>query len=641
MCGIAGFIDKNSDYESLPIATKMGLEIQHRGPDAYGHWSDGNFGVNLIHQRLAILDLSDAGKQPMLSDSGRYIIVFNGEIYNHNDLRKDYESKFGNKVWCGHSDTEVMLAYFDSFGIEAALAKFEGMFAIAVWDKEDKALYLIRDRMGEKPLYYGYIQDAFIFASELKAIHAHPKFVATINHDAIGQLLLHNCIPAPLSIYNGVYKLEPGSMIKLDYSQYQSHALPTPQQYWQLSSFLSIAYDESYSAASDKLESMLLSVIDQQMIADVPVGCFLSGGVDSSLISALMQRKASKPIETFSMGFDHPDYNEAHYAKEVARHLGTNHNELYVTDQDALNIIPSIPFIYDEPFADSSQIPTVLVSKLARSKVTVALSGDGGDELFGGYNRYLLAQKLFNKINYIPDFLRPASTYLLNLLSPQVVRKIEKLINFPINNLSDKLYKLSGAIKAKTFDDLYLVILAHWLEPALVLNANIPANSLWLKGNDICNNLLKMQYLDAVGYLPDDIMTKVDRASMSVSLETRAPLLNHKIVEFAFMLPDKYKINRGLSKCILRDILYRHVPKELIERPKKGFGIPIHQWLRGELKDWACDLLDSRKINSQGIFNNQVINQKLTAHLSGKENNGYYLWDILMFQQWNESYKVI
>ncbi len=641
MCGIAGFIDKNPNYDLPIIARRMGSAIEHRGPDAYGHWSDGNFGVNLIHQRLAILDLSDAGKQPMLSDSGRYVIVFNGEIYNHNNLRKEYEQQFGSHIWRGHSDTEVILAYFDNLGIEAALAKFEGMFAIALWDREEKALYLIRDRIGEKPLYYGYIQDTFIFASELKAIRMHPKFVAIINPDAIAQLLLHNCIPAPLSIYKGIYKLEPGSMIKLDYSQYQSHALLKPEQYWQLSSFLFIAYDESFSIASDKLESMLLSVIDQQMMADVPVGCFLSGGVDSSLISALMQKQSSKPIETFSIGFDHPEYNEAHYAKEVARHLGTNHNELYVTDQDALKVIPNIPLIYDEPFADSSQIPTVLVSALAKSKVTVALSGDGGDELFCGYNRYLLAQRLFNKINYIPEFLRPGVIKLLNLLSPQAIRKVEKLIKFPISNLSDKLYKLSGAVSAKTFDDLYLVILAHWLNPELVMRTNISANSLWLKDNDISNNMLKMQYLDTVGYLPDDIMTKVDRASMSVSLETRAPLLNHKIVEFAFMLPDKYKINNNVSKYILRDILYRYVPKELIERPKKGFGIPINQWLRGELKDWACDLLDPVKINAQGIFNSQIINNRWAEHLSGKANNGYHLWDILMFQQWNEYYKVI
>ncbi|AUR53121.1 asparagine synthase (glutamine-hydrolyzing) [Aquella oligotrophica] len=641
MCGIAGFIDKNPNYEFQSIATKMGSSIWHRGPDAYGHWIDNNFGVNLIHQRLSILDLSDAGKQPMLSDSGRYIITFNGEIYNHNNLRKEYEQQFGSHIWRGHSDTEIILAYFDRLGIEAALAKFEGMFAIAVWDKEEKALCLIRDRIGEKPLYYGYIEDTFIFASELKAIRAHPKFVATINHDSIAQLLLHNCIPAPLSIYNGIYKLEPGRMIKLEYSQYQSHTLPKSKQYWQLLSFLSIPYNESFATSSDKLESLLLSVIDQQMMADVPVGCFLSGGVDSSLISALMQKQASKPIETFSIGFDHPDYNEAHYAKEVARHLGTSHNELYVTDQDALNIILDIPFIYDEPFADSSQIPTILVSKLAKSKVTVALSGDGGDELFGGYNRYLLAQKLFNKVSRIPSFLRPKTAQLLNLLSPQLVGKIEKLIKFPVSNLSDKLYKLSGAFKAKTFDDLYLVILAHWLDPSIVMKTNISANSLWLKDNDIRDNLLKMQYLDAVGYLPDDIMTKVDRAAMSVSLETRAPLLNHKIVEFAFTLPEKYKINNGVSKCILRDILYRHVPKELIERPKKGFGIPINQWLRSELKDWAGDLLNPAKINSQGIFNGQVINQKLTDHLAGKANNGYYLWDILMFQQWNEYYKVV
>lgn len=637
MCGIAGFIDNQIHYDSKNVATMMGEALRTRGPDDSGVWQDANYGVNLIHRRLAILDLTEAGHQPMLSHCGRYVMVFNGEIYNFKTLREELESISKSTVsWRGHSDSEIILQGFAWWGIEETLQKCEGMFAIVLWDRATQDLYLIRDRAGEKPLYYGYFNGVFGFASELKALKEHPKFCQEINRDALGQQMLHNCIPAPLSIYNGIYKLQPGHLLKITYSDFINKIMPSSTSYWQLMA-QSRLYTETQQDAVLELENLLRSVVKDQMMADVPLGCFLSGGVDSSTIAALMQAQSHKPIKTFSIGFESPEYDEAIFAKSVAAHLGTDHTELYVTDRDALNVIPSLSQIYDEPFSDSSQIPTYLVSKLAKEQVTVALSGDAGDELFAGYTRYLLTENVRSKINRIPAFMRESLARLSILSTPKILATLNSIFKLPITNFSDKTYKLASLLRAKNFDEFYLALTAHWLNyRQLVIGCELNS-SLWYKEHAEMNAIEAMQYMDMRGYLPDDILVKVDRAAMANSLETRVPFLNHRVIEFASSLPFEYKINNGVSKHILRQVLYKYVPQNLIERPKKGFGIPIHQWLRGELREWTHDLLDSTTLAQQGYFNVSLVQQKLKDHMLGRANNGYYLWDILMFQQWLEN----
>ena len=640
MCGIAGYIDNQVNYEVQQISINMGQAIQARGPNSSGVWNDPELGVNLIHRRLAILDLSAAGHQPMLSASQRFVVVFNGEIYNFKLIRRELEQKFAVS-WRGHSDTEVILLAFDSYGIEATLAKLEGMFAIALWDRQEQSLYLIRDRIGEKPLYYGYFKGVFAFASELKALLKHPKFNADIAQAAIGQLLLHNCIPAPLSIFAGIYKLMPGHYLKLSYSNYVDKVLPESKPYWELKNQLTNRYSGSLEQAILELDERLKSVIADQIIADVPVGCFLSGGVDSSIIAGIAQSLSTSPIKTFSIGFEDQKYNEAEYAKAVAQHLGTDHYELYLTGRDGLEVIQSLPSIYDEPFSDSSQLPTFLLAKLARSQVTVALSGDGGDELFCGYTRYFSSSKLQKVINLIPQRLKPFASQIVAKAAPFMFEAAAKWLNIKVSNIHDKVYKAEYLLQSKTFEEFYLALTSHWLNLNQVMLApGSHGQSLWLRECNTSNISERMMYLDALGYLPDDILVKVDRAAMANSLETRVPLLNHKIVEFAFSLPLEYKVRNGQSKAILREVLYKYVPKALIERPKRGFSIPIQSWLREDLKDWACALLDKKKIAEQGYFNAALIDQKLQDHLSGKSNSAYQLWDVLMFQQWLEAYQL-
>ncbi len=641
MCGIAGFIDKNANYDISSIARQMGDAIFTRGPDSSGIWSDKTIGVNLIHRRLAILDLSVAGHQPMESASGRYIIVFNGEIYNFKDIKQKLVARHGAINWRGHSDTEVILWAIETYGFTATLQLLEGMFAIALWDRDTQQLLLARDRIGEKPLYYGFFKGVFGFSSELKALQKHPKFESSVNRDALGQMMLHNCVPAPLSILNGIAKLTPGCYLELSYSNYIAGVLPEPISYWCLSEHLNASYAGSPDDAVNDLERLLTKSIAEQMVSDVPIGCFLSGGVDSSTIAALMQQQSATPIKTFSIGFDNPEYDEAEYAKVVAKHLGTDHTELYVSEKDALAVVQRLPIIYDEPFSDSSQIPTFLLSQLAKTQVSVSLSGDAGDELFAGYNRYLHADSLFSKARKIPNWSKPIGLKLLNLCNVKVLEQVARFTKLPATNLSDKLYKIESLLRADDFKDFYFGLTGHWLNyNDLVLGNNLK-RSLWDKPiagfNHEVNRVLFMQYLDCLGYLPDDILVKVDRAAMANSLETRVPFLNHKVVEFAFSLPNEYKIRDGISKWPLRQVLYKHVPQALIERPKRGFGVPLNKWLRGELKDWAHNLLDPVKLKQQGYFNVALVQQKWLAHLAGKENNGYYLWDVLMFQQWLEA----
>lgn len=639
MCGIVGFIDKSPLYDPGVIAEKMGKAILTRGPDSSGIWQDENYGINLIHRRLAILDLTTAGHQPMTSSSGRYVMVFNGEVYNFSKLRKELDAMLEVISWRGNSDSEVILQGFVTWGIELTLSKMEGMFAIALWDRDTQDLYLIRDRIGEKPLYYGYLGGCFVFASELKALKCHPKFEGEINRNALSQLTLHNCIPAPLSIYEGIYKLEPGKFIKLSYASSKSRIIPSAQSYWNFKDSLSRKYKGTLDDAVLDLEKLLRDVIKEQMVADVPLGCFLSGGVDSSLIASLMQSQSQSAIKTFCIGFDNAEYDESNYALDVAKYLGTDHTALCISDKMALDVIPQLASIYDEPFSDSSQIPTYLVCKLAKTKVTVALSGDAGDELFAGYTRYLLTDTIRGKINRVPQFLREPIALLSDMFTPNMLAKINTIFKLPITNLSDKTYKLSSMMRSRSFDQFYIALTGHWLNHTELVLGSTNSRSVWLKDHPPLDNVGVMQYLDTLGYLPDDILTKVDRAGMANSLETRVPFLNHRVVEFANSLATEYKLNAGVTKYPLREILYKYVPKTLIERPKKGFGIPLNQWIRGELRDWAQDLLNPHLLSQQGYFNVKLVEQKLKDHLSGRANNGFFLWDVLMFQQWLYSEK--
>jgi asparagine synthase (glutamine-hydrolysing) len=648
MCGFAGFIgnDANllsSDWDTL--LCKMGQVIQHRGPDDSGIWKDIDAGVGLTHRRLSILDLTAAGHQPMASASERFIIVFNGEIYNHLDLREELERSGITQNWRGHSDTETLLAGFDYWGIHTTAQKTRGMFAFAVWDKLDHTLTLGRDRVGEKPLYYGWQGNSFLFGSELKALKVHPAFRAEIDRNALTLLMRYGYIPAPYSIYQGIKKLLPGTLLTVSLQQREESVQP----FWDFQQVvrdgLTNPFVGSTVEAVDKLEHLLRSAVEQQMISDVPLGAFLSGGVDSSAIVALMQAQSSRPVKTFSIGFHEANYNEATYAKAVAKHIGTDHTELYVTAEQAMAVIPQIPVLYDEPFADSSQIPTFLVSQLARQHVTVSLSGDAGDELFGGYNRYILGQQLWGKLSHIPVGLRLLVAKMIvsvpismwnHLLGP-----VQKLIHLLAHtNIGDKLHKGAAVMSAKTSMDLYHLLVSLWHNPEnLVINAIEPHTLLATASQQLQadNSIHQMMALDTLTYLPDDILVKVDRAAMGVSLETRVPLLDHRVIEFAWQLPLSMKLNSQQSKWILRQVLYRYVPKELIERPKMGFGVPIDVWLRGPLRDWAESHLSVERLSQEGYFNVPMIREKLEEHLSGRRNWAYHLWNVLMFQLWLDS----
>jgi asparagine synthase (glutamine-hydrolysing) len=640
MCGFAGYF-KGINYGD-ELLHKMGNALLHRGPDDSGVWFDKSEQIGFAHQRLAVIDCSPAGKQPMVSSSERYVLVFNGEIYNHLKLRL----KLKSKNFKGHSDTETLLALIEEFGLEKSLKSTEGMFALALWDKRKKELYLARDRIGEKPLYYGWQGEgsgaSFLFGSELKSIKQHPSFVPEINRDAIALLLRHNYIPAPYSIYQGVSKLEPGCMLKI------SHEIPKPKiyAYWsaifEINSGVAHPFTGSANDAINKLEELSMEAVGQQMVSDVPLGAFLSGGVDSSLVVALMQAQSEKPIKSFSIGFNEKAYNEAGYAKKVANHLGTDHTELYVSSESAMNVIPKLPELYCEPFSDSSQIPTFLVSQLAKEHVTVSLSGDGGDELFCGYNRYHLANNLWSKISILPIPIRASIANAITSFSPESWNKLSKFIptSGRFNHIGDKLHKGADALNSKTIDELYLNLVSHFDTPeSIVIGGCEPLTHLTSNAHDFSelSDIQRMMALDLITYLPDDILVKVDRAAMAVSLETRVPFLSHKIVEFAWTLPQSYKLRDGKTKWPLRQILYRHVPQKLIERPKMGFGIPIDSWLRGPLRVWAEGLLDESRLQREGFFHVEPIRRKWEEHLSGKRNWQYHIWTILMFQSWLEA----
>ena len=594
------------------IVSEMAAKIVHRGPDDYGEWVDERSGIALGFRRLAILDLTKEGHQPMVSASGRYVIAFNGEVYNFREIRRTLESQGLAAAFRGGSDTEVMLAAIEAWGLTAAVGQFIGMFAFALWDREERRLHLVRDRLGVKPMYYGWAGDTFLFGSELSSIRAHPGFDAQIDRDALALYFRHCYIPAPCSIYKGIRKLPPGTILSLETDR---RSEPDPVPYWSAKDMAQQGVAKPFGGAEseviDELEALLKDSVRLRMIADVPLGVFLSGGIDSSLVVALMQCQSSLPVKTFTIGFDEDKYNEAPYAAEVARHLGTEHTELRVSAEDALAVIPKLPRIYDEPFSDSSQIPTYLVSELARRHVTVSLSGDGGDEFFGGYSRYLHAQDVWRRIGWLPTQARVSIGKALTALPSGSLNAVSSLIKpfapsrYASLGTADRLGKLAEIMTADGSEGFYRRFVSHWKDPSsLVLGATEPVTNLtnfeqWAEVDDFTH---KMMYLDTVSYLPDDILVKVDRASMSVSLEAREPLLDHRIYEFAWRLPISTKVRDDQGKWALRQVLYRHIPKELVERPKMGFGVPLDSWLRGPLREWAEALLDPHTLKEQGYL---------------------------------------
>jgi len=647
MCGITGFFNPYNPQIAADnmqvIIRSMTDSLIKRGPDDYGVWVDAENGIAFGHRRLSIVDLSAEGHQPMRSPSGRYMIVFNGEIYNFKFLRKELET--AGYIFRGHSDTEIMLAAIEVWGLENSIKRFVGMFAFALWDCQYRLLHLCRDRLGEKPLYYGWHGQTFLFGSELKALRVHPEFRAEIDRNVLSSYIRHGYIQAPYSIYKDIYKLMPGTFLTVNTScELKSNQL-TP--YW----ILNDASDKSignYNPSDDKaaikqLDLLLKKSIDPQMIANVPLGAFLSGGIDSSTVVALMQAQSILPVKTFTIGFEDEAYNEAEYAKTVAKYLGTDHTELYVTANQAMDVIPNIASFYDEPFSDSSQIATILVARLAKRHVTVSLSGDGGDELFSGYSRYMWMQNIWNKVGLIPPSLRLVIAELLRGLSPgtwnQVISGLKSIASLQGLN-GDQMHKLAGIIAEESPAAMYCRLVSLCDEPtALVLDSIEPLTAFtgrdkWTKCADLRPQMMQ---LDTTTYLPDDILVKVDRACMGVSLESRVPFLDYRIVDFAFQLPMSMKVRNGQDKWLLRQVLYQYLPRELFERPKMGFGVPIGVWLCGPLREWAEELISEKRLKSDGFFNPSLVRQKWNEHLTGKHNWQHQLWSVLMFQAWLET----
>jgi len=641
MCGLSGVAFTPGDAAALEAqGIAMAARLQHRGPDDGGVWVDAEAGVALAHRRLAIVDLSAAGHQPMRSPSGRWVIAYNGEIYNHLALRARLDASGAAPAWRGHSDTETLVACIDAWGVRAALEACVGMFAFALWDRPARTLWLARDRLGEKPLYYGWQRDAFLVGAELKALGADPAFESDVDRDALALLLRHNYVPSPHSIYRGIHKLPPGTFLELRAGERDAR----PVAYWSLADVaeqgMASPFAGTDAEALDTLQQRLANAVRGQMLADVPLGALLSGGIDSTLITALMQAQSTRPVRTFTIGFDEQGYDEAAHARAVAAHLGTDHTELRLQGHDALALVPQLPRMYDEPFADSSQLPTHLVMKLARQHVTVALSGDGGDEFFGGYNRYVLAPRVWRRLGWMPAPLRRGLGAALAAIPPDALNALFAALGprAPIALPGDKLHKLATRMRGVgSLDDLYVALVSEWTDPArMVIGARMPENLLdeRVRWPRLPDPVARMMALDGLTYLPDDILAKVDRAAMAVSLETRAPFLDRDVVEFAWSLPMSMKLRDGRGKWLLRALLDRHVPRALIERPKMGFGIPLDAWLRGPLRDWAEALLDEGRLRRDGYFDPAPIRAAWARHLRGQAACGYRLWSVLMFQAW-------
>jgi len=650
MCGINGFLTstKTDEFDLYNILVDSTDKLRHRGPDSSGTWVDSDSGIYLGHRRLSILDLTSSGAQPMISNLGYHIMCLNGEIYNHLDLRIELEANIDYKIqWKGSSDTETLINCFELWGVETTLKKAKGMFAIALWNRKTNELIIARDRFGEKPLFYGWHKNTFFFSSELKSIKENPLFEAKINRYSLGLYLKHAYVPSPHSIYEDIFKLSPGCFLTTSLKSKKC----AQSVYWSSLDSMKYHYENPYRGSRDEavkeLNLILTNAVEKQMMADVPLGAFLSGGVDSTTVVAIMQSKSQTPIKTFSIGFGNDNYNEAHHAKKIAEHLKTDHTELYITDKDALEVIPRLTALYDEPFADSSQIPTFLVSKLASEKVTVSLSGDAADELFGGYNRYLLAHKLWNKISKLPLFCRLFLSRLLLFFKPSTYNSVFDIITFRRGimnqtNIGDKIHKASSILTSKDYLELYSKLISFWPIPSNI----VIGYSVTDKIDESIPNQIKdfdpisqMMAIDLITYLPDDILCKVDRAAMGVSLESRVPFLDHHVMEFAWSLPLDFKIYGNKTKSVLRDVLYKYVPQKLIDRPKMGFGVPLDSWLRGELKTWAENLLDENRLLKEGFLDPKPIREKWEEHLSGKRNWHHQLWVILMFQAWLEKNK--
>ena len=651
MCGFTGIFspDQGLGEATLTAVVTCAAEtLSHRGPDADGVWVDEDAGIALGHRRLSILDLSPLGHQPMTSADGRFVIAYNGEIYNFRDLRQELDD--GGFSFRGNSDTEVLLTAICHWGLTPALERANGMFAFALWDRETRTLYLARDRVGQKPLYYGWAGNALVFGSELKALCRYDRFSTTVDTGALTLLLRHSAIPAPHTIYCDCWKLLPGAVLTIGSEEIAAHALPQPKPFWSATEAakagLAAPLDIDDTGAIDALDGVLRNAVGACMVSDVPVGAFLSGGIDSSTVVAFMQAQSDRPVKTFSIGFIDDNYNEAVDAAAVAAHLGTDHTELYVAPSDAQSVIPRLPKFYDEPFADSSQIPTYLVSQLAHQQVTVCLSGDGGDETFGGYNRYTWAKNLNRTISLAPLLLRRLSRRLMEGVPPHRWDAISALVAPLVpggqrhGQVGDKLHKLAEIIDSSSREEMYWRLISQWKQPCQAIPHAIEPDTLLSDRTswpDLPDFAQQIMLLDTMSYLPNDILVKLDRASMAVSLECRVPFLDHNVVEFAWRMPMHQKIRNGTGKWILRQVLARYVPQEMFEHPKMGFGVPIGDWLRGDLREWAEDLLSHDRLKQSGLFQTEVVRSLWAQHLRGDRNRQYQLWPVLMFEAWRDT----
>jgi asparagine synthase (glutamine-hydrolysing) len=653
MCGIAGLLRPGgADGDLLSgIVKRMSDALTHRGPDSGGNWVHASAGVAFGHRRLAVIELSEAGAQPMRSDCGRLTVTFNGEIYNHLDMRAELEAAGAAPNWRGHSDTETLLYAIRYWGVEAALQRISGMFALALWDERERTLTLARDRFGEKPLFYGWCGGDLIFASELKALAKHPAWSPSLDRAAMTAFMRYCYVPAPSTIWTGIQKLPSASHVTFAGNASRG-VLPAPRPYWSMRDTVIAAQarrvtDEREAVA--ELHRLLSIGIKRQCLSDVPLGAFLSGGIDSSTIVALMQVQTSQPVRTFTIGFSESEFDEAADARRVAKHLGTSHTELYIDPGTAMDVIPRLPSMYDEPFADSSQIPTHLVSALARQHVTVALSGDAGDELFGGYNRHVWGNRLSARFGAMPAALRRMLGALLGAVSPQPAGAIARAAGpllpaqFNVRRAGDQVAKLARIVGSPSLDDMYR---------ELCSTDDDPAQSI-VQGEEVCSwsddemskvkmeldPLDRMTLADSLSYLTDDILQKVDRAAMAVALETRVPFLDKDVVEFSARIPPHMKVRDGRGKWLVRQVLHQHVPASLVDRPKTGFSIPIDEWLRGPLKSWASDLLSPARLQTQNLFNAKRVAARLAEHMSGRRNHGYWLWNVLMAQAWYDAWR--
>ncbi len=651
MCGIAGFIERAGQLGDGPLRDRvhrMADTLRHRGPDGCGEWVDPQAGVALGHRRLAIIDLTPAGAQPMVSACGRFVMTYNGEVYNFTELRRELES-FGHR-FRGQSDTEVVLAALAAWGIEPALRRMNGMFALALWDRQARTLTLARDRVGKKPLYYGWCGNTFLFASELKALAPHPSFVPELDLDALGLFLQYSWIPAPYCIYKRLHKLLPGTYLTVDPACRGGEV--APQAFWSARDVVSSGERaplvRSLDEAADILQASLAQAVTRRMVADVPLGALLSGGVDSSLVVSLMQAASDRPVKTFTVGFREASFNEADHAQAVARHLGTDHTELYVTPEDGLRVIPDLPAIYDEPFADPSQVPTCLISALTRQHVTVALSGDGGDDLFAGYKRYRSSATYGRVLRWFPKLVKEGAAALLRRFDSarwawvgaqgglDKGQPIEKAQPGSFENLE----RIANRMIAMDPQDLLARHHARCRTPSDFVPAAAPLSTLLTDPSrrpSFSEPVIGMRFLDFSEYLPDGVLVKVDRASMAAGLEVRCPFLDSQVVELAWRLPNAMLMDRSGGKRILREVLSRYVPRQLFERPKRGFGAPVGDWLRGPLREWAEDLLDEKQLSDQGLFHPRAVRLTWQQHVTGFRNQEHLLWSLLMFQAWSRA----